>query len=179
MIGNSSDRYGSVAQGLHWLVAALMLGLFAVGLWMGDLPKGDFKASVYGVHKALGVLILVLVTARLAWTAVNPRPTLADMPAWQRTATTLAHVALYLLMFAIPMTGWLMSDSAGRPTSFFGLFTLPTLIAKNEPLHDTLEEGHEILAFVMIGLVSLHVAAALWHHHVRRDTVLTRMLPVR
>jgi cytochrome b561 len=179
MIRNTPERYGIVAMGLHWLMAALMIGLFVMGLWMHELPRGDFKGAMYGLHKSFGVLVLFLGFARLAWRLANPRPRAVAGPAWQHRASTVAHVALYGLMIAIPIAGCLMSSTGGHPTSFFGLFTMPSPLGKNEPLHEVLEGVHSALAWAMIMLVAGHVGAAVWHHRVLRDTVLTRMLPAR
>lgn len=178
MIGNSEDNYGLVARLLHWTMALLMIGLFGVGLWMTELPRGDFKGSVYGAHKAFGVLVGLLVVARLAWRLRNPVPRPEGTPL-QQTAAVAMHWALYAAMVAIPLVGWLMSDTGGRPTSFFGLFTLPTLLGKNEPLHEALEAAHAVLSWSMILLVAGHAGAALWHHLVCRDSVLARMAWVR
>ncbi len=177
MLGNTEKEYGGVARGLHWVVAALIIVLFGVGIWMHELPRGEFKGAVYGMHKAFGMLVVLLVAARLAWRLGNVQPRQPDGPAWQHFAAHAAHWALYALMIAVPVMGWLMSDSGGHPTSFFGLFTFPTVIGKDEGLHEALEEVHEVLAFALIGLVVAHAAAAVWHHVVRRDDVLTRMLP--
>lgn len=177
MLRNAEKRYGLPAMALHWVMAALMIGLFGLGLWMTELPRGDYRGSVFGLHKSLGVLVMLLFAVRLAWRAATPQPHPAPGPAWQQQAAHLAHWALYGLMIAIPLAGWLMSDTVGRPTSFFGLFTLPTLLGKNEPLHDRLEEAHKVLSFLMVALVAGHAAAAVWHQRIKKDGVLARMLP--
>ncbi len=179
MIRNTTDRYGAVAMSLHWLMAALMIGLFVMGLWMHELPRGDFKSEMYGLHKSFGVLVLFLSFARLAWRLANPRPRAVAGPAWQHTASDVAHWALYGLMIAIPISGCLMSSTGGHATSFFGLFTMPSPLGKDEALHEVFEGAHSLLAWGMIALVAGHVGAAVWHHRVLKDTVLTRMLPVR
>ncbi len=176
---NTSERYGAMAQGLHWLMALMIIGLFGVGLWMGGLPNGEFKGQVYGLHKAMGVLVLLLVVFRLIWRQVNVQPRPQYEAAWEHTLATAMHWALYALMLAVPVIGWLMSDTGGRPVSFFGLYTFPLFIGKNEPLHEALEGAHAVSAFLMMALAALHAAAAVWHHRVRKDSVLARMLPFR
>lgn len=178
MLRNTDDRYGLPAMALHWIMAALMIGLFAFGLWMDELPKNDFRVSMFGLHKSLGVLVLLLVAVRLAWRAVNPAPRPVAGPLWQQLAAHGAHLALYGLMIAIPLAGWLMSSAAGKPVSLFGLVTLPPLIGQDKPLKETFEEVHSALAFAMIGLVFIHAAAAVWHQRIRKDGVLARMLPL-
>lgn len=178
MIGNSEDNYGLVTRLLHWAMALLMIGLFGVGLWMSGLPKSDFRGSVFGMHKSFGVLVATLVILRLAWRLRNPVPR-PEGTAWQQTLAAAMHWALYGAMIAIPVVGVLMSDTGGRPTSFFGLFSLPTLIGKNELLHDVLGGAHALLSWCMISLVAVHGAAALWHHFIAKDPVLARMAWVR
>lgn len=177
MLSNTDDRYGLPAVALHWIMAALIFGLFGLGLWMADLPKNDFRVSMFGLHKSLGALLLILLVVRVVWRIVNPTPRPVPGPAWQQNAAHWAHLALYGLMIAVPVAGWLMSSAAGRPVSLFGLFNLPTLIGPNHDLKETLEEVHGLLAWVMIGLVFVHAAAAVWHHRFLNDGVMARMVP--
>lgn len=176
---NTSERYGAMAQGLHWLMALMIIALFGVGLWMGGLPNGEFKGQVYGLHKSMGVLVLLLVIVRLAWRQMNVQPRPQEGAAWEHTFASVMHWALYALMLAVPLIGWIMSDTGGRPVSFFGLVTFPLVIGKNEPVHEALETAHAVSAILMMALVVVHTAAAVWHHRVRKDSVLTRMLPFR
>lgn len=176
MLRNTADRYGVPARLLHWTVALFIFGLFFMGLWMGELPRGDFKGEMYGLHKSLGVLVLVLIAARLMWRAGNPKPQpLSTTTAGQRELALWAHRLLYILMIAVPVIGVLLSQTGGRPVSLFGLFDLPTVVGKDEPVHEVLEGLHAILAFLLMGLVVLHAGAAAWHHLVLKDDVLRRM----
>ncbi len=170
-------NYDSVTKTLHWLMALLIIGLWVVGQLMGDLPKGDFRAQVYGWHKGLGVALLVLVLLRLAWrfgAGVPPLP--ATMQGRERAAAHAGHILLYLLMVLLPIDGILLSQTGGRAVMLAG-WPLPTLIGKDDGLHDMFEAGHAVMAWGLALLVVGHVGAALRHHYVLRDTVLTRMLP--
>lgn len=173
-----APRYTTAALLLHWLMALLLAILFAVGLYMVDLPLSPQKLKIYSWHKWAGVTAFLLVLLRLAWRFGHPAPTLpTTMPAWQKSAAHGMHHLLYLLMIAIPISGWLMSSAKGFQTVYFGVLPLPDLVAKNRELGKTLEEVHEVLANGLALLVLAHIGAALKHHLLDRDDVLSRMLP--
>lgn len=173
-----SDRYTRTAIGLHWVIFLAIALTFTLGLYMHELPLSPNKLKLYSWHKWAGVSIFVLVLFRLTWRFTHPAPALpAHMPAVVRTMAHAAHWALYGLMIAIPVTGWLMSSAKGFQTVWFGVVPLPDLLPKNKALGDALAEVHEVLNFTLLALVIAHAAAALKHHFVDRDTVLTRMLP--
>ena len=170
--------YGSVAIALHWLVALLIVGSFIVGTYMVDLDLSPWKLKVYSWHKWIGVTIFLLVAARLAWRLTHRVPAApVAMPAWQRHASAISHSLLYLLMVAIPVSGWVMSSAAGIPVVYFGVLRLPDLVAKNKELFEFMKTVHYVLNYTLFAVVLLHVAAALKHHYVDRDGVLARMLP--
>lgn len=172
-----TDQYDSVAKTLHWLMAALIVGLWAVGLIMEDLPKGDFRAQVFGIHKAVGVIVLTLVVVRLAWRAARGAPALPrTMGTGEQWAAKAAHLALYALMILLPLSGIVMSQSGGREVAVFG-WVFPALVGKDEGLHELTEGVHAALAWVLAAGLAAHVAAALRHHVVLKDDVLRRMLP--
>lgn len=172
------QTYTGIAKTLHWLVFALMSGAFIVGFYMAGLPLSPAKLQLVSWHKWTGVTIFLLVLMRLTWRLMNPPPAqTAPMPAWQLQASEITHRLLYLLMLAMPVSGWLMSSAKGVPTVWFGLIQLPDLLEKNKPLGKALEEVHEILGFIILAFVAIHVVAALKHHFVDRDNVLARMLP--
>ncbi|MCX7164063.1 MAG: cytochrome b [Betaproteobacteria bacterium] len=174
----SAPRYSGLAIGLHWLIAVAILATFAVGLYMHDLPLSPQKLRIYSWHKWAGVTVFLFVVLRLGWRLRHRPPELpAAMPAWQRNIATATHVLLYLLMFAVPLSGWLMSSAKGFQTVWFGLLPLPDLLSKNVELGKLLAEVHELLNFTMAALVIAHLGAALKHHFIDRDDVLTRMLP--
>lgn len=171
-------RYTLTAIRLHWLMALLIVGLFGLGLYMSDLKLSPQKLQLYSWHKWAGVTVFLLLLIRLGWRAAHrPPPPPPGMPHWQHVAATALHHLLYLLMLAIPLSGWLMSSAKGFQTVWFGLLPLPDLLAKNKPLGELLETVHSTLNFTLAGLVLLHAAAAIKHHFVDRDDVLIRMLP--
>lgn len=171
-----TDRYTNVAIAFHWTIAALVL----VNLWLGLAHEALPTAwKVIPVHKSIGLTVLVLTLGRIAWRLTHPAPPLpAQTPAWQRASAHVTHFALYALLLVMPLSGWAMSSGGVplRPLSWFFLFDVPYLPVSKAGAgvaHDT----HELLGFVMLALVALHVSAALWHHFARHDSVLSRMLP--
>ena len=175
----SSPRYTGLAIVLHWLVGVAIVGSFAVGLYMVDLPLSPQKLKIYSWHKWAGLTIFLLVMVRLAWRLTHRPPALpAAMPAWQVSAAAATHVLLYLLMFAIPLTGWLTSSAKGFQTVYFGVLPLPDLLQKNVELGEFLQQIHMLLNYTMAALVAAHAGAALKHHFFDRDDVLARMLPL-
>jgi cytochrome b561 len=175
---NSTTRYTRVAIGLHWLIAVALVGSFSVGLYMVELPLSPQKLRIYSWHKWAGVTIFLCVVLRLGWRLWHPPPELpAAMPAWQRSLAGASHVLLYLLMFAVPLSGWLMSSAKGFQTVWFGILPLPNLLEKNKELGDLLQQIHVLLNFSMAALVCVHIGAALKHHFFDRDEVLARMIP--
>ena len=179
MPADEGVRYTSTAIVMHWTVAVLIVVSVSIGLYMVELKLSPTKLKLYSWHKWVGISIFLLVVARLLWRALNPPPPLpATMPKWQHTAAHLSHWLLYALLICIPISGWLMSSAAGVPVVYFGVLPLPDLVEKNKEVFETLKSLHEALAFTMVGLVALHVAAAVKHHVVDRDDVLHRMLPL-
>lgn len=172
---NNSKHFGLVAITLHWLMAILIISLLSVGLYMVTLPIGLQKLKLYGMHKEFGLLVLGLVVIRLAWRLINVTPELS-LPWYERIAARLMHWALYVLMVAMPISGWLMTSAAGLPPSFFGLFTLPGLIAANQPLLPVLETTHQWIGYTLIAAIVLHTLAALKHHFIDKDDILRRMV---
>jgi cytochrome b561 len=174
----SANSYTRVAILLHWLVAIALVGSFSVGIYMHELPLSPWKLKIYSWHKWAGVSIFLLVLVRLAWRMTHrpPEPP-AAMPVWQRKVAESVHHLLYVLMVAIPLSGWLMSSAKGFQTVYFGVLPLPDLLQKDVALGETLQQIHMLLNFTLAGLVAAHVAAALKHHFLDRDGVLARMLP--
>jgi cytochrome b561 len=175
---NSAERYGSVAQLLHWAVVVLIIVQFALASAAEDLPTGMEKLITMARHKSFGITILALAALRLAWRLVDPPPPLpAGMHPLQHTAARVSHGLLYGLLFALPLSGWMQSSAANYPVSWFGLAQLPDLVAPSKSLHDALHEVHEALAATLIVIAVVHVLAALKHQFMDRDGVLMRMLP--
>jgi len=181
-------RYGAVAMTFHWLIAAAIIANLYIGLTMVDLPRGDpAKLELFGLHKSIGFAVLVLSAGRVLWRLVNPapRPPLG-LASWLRIAGRALQHLFYILIVAIPLAGWLMVSvaAAGHPTPVFGLFGWPAFPwladlprAAGHPYHEIFETIHVWLAWSMLGLIPLHIGAALYHHLVRGDNVLLRMLP--
>lgn len=178
-IRNSALRYGTVAQTLHWVVVGLLIVQVTLGKIAHELPVGLDKLALLARHKSVGITILGLALIRLAWRFYDRPPPSPPMPGWQRLAAQVNHWALYALLLAMPLTGWMMSSAANFPVSWFGLVQLPDLIAPDRSLKEQLEEVHELLAMILIALALLHVAAALKHQFFDRDGLLFRMLPWR
>ena len=178
---NSERHYGAVAIALHWLMALLLIGLVAMGLYMVSLPDAGYdawKIRLILVHKELGMLALVIAAPRLLWRLANALPRLVDtLPDWQKVLARFVHLCFYGLMFALPVTGWVMSSAAGIPVSVLGVFTLPDLVAHNDLLFRTYILLHAALAFGLIACMLVHIGAALRHHLLLRDTTLKKMLP--
>jgi cytochrome b561 len=174
---NTPERYGTAAKLLHWGMAALVIGMLWVGLYMVGLPLSPDKFQLYGLHKATGAVVLAVVSLRLAWRLFDPVPPFPDsMRAVDKLGAHAAHYMLYALLFLMPLSGWAMSSAAGFPVSVYGLFTLPNIVPADKALLDLSCATHEWMAYALIGLIVLHVAAALWHHFVRKDNILRRML---
>jgi len=171
-------RYTRTAIALHWLIFVLIACGFALAVYMVDLPLSPQKLKFFSWHKWIGVTVFMLALARVAWRIAHPAPALpATVPAWQRHVAAVNLVALYVLILAIPPTGWLYSSATGVPTVYLGLVQLPDLLPKDKALAEQLKLVHVTLNFIMLTLVIIHAAAALKHHYVDRDDVLERMLP--
>ncbi len=174
---NTATAYGPVARALHWWMAALMIGLIGLGLYMTEQPDGDPKWALYDLHKSLGVTVFALFVVRAAWRRISPPPALpASMTGTERQAAHAGHLLLYAAMFALPFTGYLDSALGGYHINVFGLFDVPLVFEKNKALGELAEEAHTLIAYGLIALVMVHAGAALKHHFVARDDVLKRML---
>ncbi len=175
----NAERYTGTAIALHWLLALALLGSFAVGLTMTDLPISPQRLKLHNWHKWAGVCILALSALRLLWRLTHRPPADVAMPAWQQRAAHATHVALYLLFFATPLAGWAYSSAAGFQIVVFGVLPLPDFVSPSKELAEAIKPLHKILAFTMAALVLVHVGAALKHHFVDRDGLLDRMRPGR
>ena len=174
---NSTLRWGAVAQSLHWLIVVLIIVQVTLAL-MADELHGMQKLAMLARHKSVGITILALAALRLLWRSANPTPPLpSTLKPYERRLANTSHALLYVLLFALPLSGWMMSSARGFPVSWFGFFQLPDLVPKSKPLYNALVDTHVTLACVLAAVVTLHVAAALKHHFVLKDDVLRRMLP--
>lgn len=185
----SQQRYTAVAIALHWIIAFAIIGMIAVGWTMETLQHGDLEAralyqQVVQLHKSFGITILLLSVARVIWRLMNPPPPEVPMPGWQALAASAVHVLFYVLIIAMPLSGWIMaSSSAAFETRYFGLVDirlpiLPTLpMESREGIENAAGSLHSAFAWVIVGLLVLHVAAALKHQLIDRDGLLARMAP--
>ncbi|HEU4375644.1 MAG TPA: cytochrome b [Telluria sp.] len=173
------QRYSRPAILLHWLIALLIIGAFTMGLVMTDIPGiTPTKLKYYSWHKWAGVTILALATLRLLWRLAKRAPAYPpSMPRWEQSAAHGLHSLLYVLMFAVPLSGYFYTLSAGVPVVYFGLFPLPVLIAPNPELKPLLKALHYWLNMGLAACVAIHIAAALKHVFIDRDGVMKRMLP--
>lgn len=172
-------RYTKTALLLHWLIAMLIVAAFALGVTMVDIPGiTPTKLKYYSWHKWLGVTVLVLACARLLWRLAHRPPAYPDtMPGWQQNVAHGLHGLLYVLMFAVPISGYFYSLAAGVPVVYLGVIPLPVLIDPNAEWKQVLQQVHFALNMTLLACVLLHVAAALKHQFIDRDGVLRRMLP--
>jgi len=178
MYRSSNDRYSKLSIALHWLMALLLVAVYACIELRVFFPKGsDPREALKTWHFMLGMSIFFLVLIRLAARHFGFTPPIEPMPPkWQQVINKLMHLALYLFMFGMPLAGWLMFSAWGKPVPFFGL-ELPPLIGVNRPLGASIREWHEIVGQVGYYLIGLHVAAGLYHHYFVRDNALKRILP--
>jgi len=171
-----NQRYPAAIVVLHWLIAALIVSAFALGTVMTDMRISPTKLQYYSYHKWLGITVLGLVAIRLLTRLFTHAPTYpASMSAWQAKAADAAHVFLYVLMFAVPLSGYFYTSAAGYPVVYLGLVQLPTFIAPDPALKSSLKELHELLTNVILAVVVLHVLAALKHQFIDKDGLLRRM----
>jgi cytochrome b561 len=174
------QRYTRLNIFFHWLLAVMIIIAFVVGTIMTDMHFSPLKLKVFSWHKWLGVTILGLVALRLVTRLITGAPTYPDsMPAWQQRLAHWMHGLLYLLMFAVPLSGYFYTLAAGYPVVYFGLFELPVLIPANPELKPTLELTHEILSKVLAVAFFAHLGAALKHLFIDKDGMFQRMLPMR
>ena len=172
------SRYSPAAIAIHWVVAALILGNLAWGLYMVDLPLTPAKLRYYSWHKWTGLTIFTLSAIRLLWRLRHRAPALpASMRDWERNAAQASHALLYVLFFAAPLSGWLFSSATGFQTVWFGVLPIPDLLGKDKELADILRIVHRSIVYALGALVAMHTAAALKHHFLDHDDILARMLP--
>ena len=171
-------RYTRTAMLLHWLMAVLILGMLGLGIYMVDLPLSPQKLKLYSYHKWAGIAVLTLALLRVLWRILHRPPALpASQPRWQQLAAHSAHGLLYVLIFVVPLTGWMMSSALGFPVVWFGVLPLPDLIDKNKELGELLKLVHRYLNYSFLVLVVGHALAAIKHQWLDRDGTLNRMLP--
>lgn len=177
MLKNTSSRYGLVAKTLHWSAALLIVAVAVIGLIMADMPRSPEKNDIVRLHASLGMLLAMLMTARLAWRflSLSPSPS-GGTPRWRARLAGLAHWGLYLLVYAQVATGAMSLFTVAWNIPFFGFFEVPTPYAERDmEAHHLWEGRHTLLFWSLAALVALHAGAALHHHFFRRDETLKRM----
>ncbi|MBU1192103.1 MAG: cytochrome b [Gammaproteobacteria bacterium] len=178
MLKNSSTDFGAIAITLHWVVVLTVIGLFISGLWMTGLDYyDDWYHRAPELHKGIGVLLFILLLAKLVWRWLDPLPKSdTTHKVWEQWAARAAHLLLYVLMFAVMIAGYLIPTADGQPLQVFGLFSVPATLSGIDNQEDIAGEIHELLAFGLVGLAIVHALAALKHHFIDRDRTLKRML---
>ncbi|MBS0225109.1 MAG: cytochrome b [Proteobacteria bacterium] len=167
----NTQTWGGISRSFHWLIVALLIVQGALGLFHDDLPRGTIS-----LHISLGITILALAIARLAWRLYAGRPAaVAGVSVAQQRIAAAGHFVLYVLLFAVPISGWLMSDYGDHAVRWFGLFELPRLVAADDAAHEIMEGRHEQLFWVLVVVAVLHALAAIYHHVFRRNATLMRM----
>ena len=174
---NTKHAWGSLTKALHWIIVLLIINQWVIAE-RADALKGLEKLQALAWHKSFGMTILMLAVIRLVWRWLNPVPDLtAETRPWERVLAKISHVLLYALIFAMPITGWLMSSAKTYSVSWFNLFAFPNLVGKNEHIYELTHGLHEILFNVLVAVAVLHALGALKHHFIDRNDVLKRMLP--
>lgn len=177
---SSAARYSRGAVVLHWLIAALIVVNFVVAWVHESLPK-DERVVWMGNHKAIGITVLLLTVVRIGWRLTHtPPPLVETLKAWEVALTRVVHSLFYLVMLALPLSGWAMHSAAsqGKPVGWFSLFDIPALpVAYDKPTIGMFHEGHEVFATLMLALLAIHVVAAFKHLHVDKDGTMRRMIP--
>lgn len=177
MLRNSQENWGTVARSLHWLMAALILVQLVLGPIAEEMRFSPTKLELFVWHKSIGISVLLLVVLRLAWRLGNSPP--AESPGiapWESRLAKLGHAALYLLMFAVPLSGWWISDTSRIPFRWFWTVPLPDLLPADGDMSELAEDVHEALTRALMVVVAVHVLAALRHHFLLRNATLVRML---
>ncbi len=177
-----NDRYSRIAILLHWLIAFLIIGQLAGGIYMHKFASGLQKFELYQWHKSFGIVVLLLSLARLGWRLTHKAPPLPEgMKPFERFAAKGTHIGFYFMMIGVPLAGWAMVSSSplGLETKLFKVIPWPHIpgIEVSDVLTQRFKNIHEILAKLTIALIVLHIAAALKHHYVNKDTILMRMIP--
>lgn len=175
--GTAGPRYTKVAIWLHWLIGLAVIANIGLAMLTEGLPRETHRAAM-GVHKALGITILALTVVRILWRLGHrPPPLPAAIPAWQRLLSSFVHFLFYVLLILLPLSGWVWMSAADRPIDFFGLFTIPMIVAPDESLADVMHDRHEAMGLMMLALAAIHILAALKHRFVDRRGFIGRMNP--
>jgi cytochrome b561 len=178
MIRNTTSSWGSVSRWFHWILGVTIIGMLAYGWWMNHIPARADRFFYRSIHADIGYVVLLLMVVRLIWRVVNPMPALpVDTPRWERIAARVSHGALYVVTIVVAMLGWAHSGArTPNYSDWFGLFHVPQITSPDKAAAAAYEDRHILFAYVLLALIVLHIAAAAWHHFVKRDRVAARMI---
>jgi cytochrome b561 len=178
MIRNTTSSWGNVSRWFHWILGVAILGMLAYGWWMNHIPARPDRFFHRSIHADIGYVVLLLTVLRLIWRGVNPTPALpSDTPPWQRLAARISHGALYVAVILVAMLGWAHSGARDpNYSSWFGLFNVPQFTSPDKAAAAAFENRHIFMAYVLLALIVIHIAAAAWHHFIKRDRVTGRMV---
>jgi cytochrome b561 len=171
-----SASYGLVAKLLHWAVVLLLIAGYVIGWLMPDIRRGMSPGAPMNLHMSIGLVVLILIVARLLWRFTHPVGVDPSLPRWQHLSSVAIHWALYALAVITPLTGWSYASARGWPITLFSLVQLPPLFAANSPAGRLIGEVHESIVWLLLAVIAIHVGAALMHAFVYRDDVMQRML---
>jgi cytochrome b561 len=169
--------YGLTAKALHWLIVALLIVQYLIGWLMPDIHRGDTPGQPMMFHISVGITIMIVILARLAWRIAHPVAPAPGLPYWQILAAETVHWLLYATVFAVTLTGWIFESMRGWTIYYFNLFPLPALVEQGSAWGRAVGRYHSTLTWVLLVLIGAHVAAALWHYFIAKDRVLQRMVP--
>lgn len=174
-IRDTTDGYGLPTRIVHWLMTVAIIGMYVLGLWMVDLDYySPYYRSAPDLHRSVGMLLLAVLVVRFVWRLINDKPSDEELSRFERYTSQIVHWGFYPLLFALMVSGYLMSTADGRPIEVFDWFSVPALV-HDKGMEKTAGEVHEVLADITMILVLLHAAAALKHHFLDRSRVLARM----
>ncbi len=178
MLRNTRTGWGSTSRAFHWLLGVLIIGMLAYGYWMNHFAARPDRFFHRSIHSNIGYVLLLLLVLRIVWRVFNPSPALPNgTPRWERVAAWINHAALYVVTFVVAMLGWARSGARTPDySSWFGLFRVPQFTSPDKAAARVYEENHILGAYILMGLVAIHILAALYHHFYKRDRVLLRMV---
>lgn len=177
MLKNTTTAWGSISKSFHWIIALAVIAMIAIG-FTHDYFNPAIKGQLMWIHKSLGLTVLGLMTLRLIWRSSNPVPLLPEnTPHWQKISAKISHTSLYVILFLMPISGWIMSTAANRNVPFWWVnnVTMP-LIPISKPLSSFAHSTHVYFAYILSGILILHILGAFSHHFINKDAVLKRML---
>lgn len=171
-------KYSSISKLFHWFIALCVIGMLIVGFFLDDVPA-PFKGTAYMLHKSTGITILFLMILRFIWIHASGKPALPiATPLWEKILSSFVQYGFYLLLIIMPLSGWIMSVAANKIPIYFGMFEAPLpWIGSNKELSKFMANSHEIIAWILIAFITLHILGAFKHHFINKDNILKRMLP--